>query len=86
MRQKDNQTFIKEELCKNSINFITINDKSISNATYKYIKENKSDLLVMVNTRHSFLESILFQSTIDKMSLYIDIPFLALQNIRRGAC
>jgi len=83
LRQENNQNFIKEELCKNQINFKCSNDKSVSNAIYTYIKENNVDMLVLVNTRHSFLENILFQSTIDKVSLYIDIPFLALQNIRR---
>ena len=84
IRQEDNQTFIKEMLCKNEINFKTVNNKNITNAIYTYIKEHSIDMLVMVNTRHSFLENILFQSTIDKISLYIDIPFLAIQNIRRN--
>lgn len=84
LRQEDNQNFIKDELCKNSINFKTIIDKNITNTIYKYMKENHTDMLVMVNTRHSFLENFLLQSTIDKISLYIDIPFLALQNIRRN--
>jgi nucleotide-binding universal stress UspA family protein len=83
LRQEDNQNFIKDVLCKNQIHFKTVNGKSITNAIYTYIKENNVDMLVMVNTRHSFLENLLFQSTIDKISLYIDIPFLALQNIRR---
>jgi len=83
LRQKDNQKFIKEELCKNNLNLITINETNITNTIYKYIKENEIDMLVMVNSRHAFLESILIQSTIDKMSLYIDIPFLTLQNFSR---
>ena len=83
LRQEDNKAFVKDELCKNALKFETINDKKITNAIYTYIKEQKVDMLVMVNTRHSFLENILYQSTIDEMSLYIDIPFLALQNIRR---
>lgn len=83
MRQEDNQHFLKEELCKNTLHFKTENNSSISNAVYTYIKENAIDMLVMVNTRRSFLEDILLQSTIKKLSLYIDIPFLALQNVRR---
>ncbi|MFG6686677.1 universal stress protein [Mariniflexile sp. HNIBRBA6329] len=84
VRQKDNQAFIKEELCKNEIDFKVIKSKHIINSIFKYIKENQIDLLVMVNTRHSFLENILFQSTtIDELSLNIDIPFLALQNMKR---
>lgn len=83
MRQVNNRDFIKEELCKNQINFKTVNNKSITKTIYSYIKENNVDMLVMVNTRHSFLENILFQSTVDKMSLQLDIPFLALQNMKR---
>ena len=84
LRQEDNQNFIKEELCKNNIHFKTVNDKNITNAIYAYIKENEVNMLVMVNTRHSFFENILFNSTVDKISLYINIPFLTLQNIRRN--
>lgn len=84
LRQEDNRDFIKEELCKNKINFKTANSKHIVNTIYKYIKENQTDILVMANTRHSFLENILYQSTIDELSLNLDIPFLALQNMRRN--
>ncbi|TBN04340.1 universal stress protein [Hyunsoonleella flava] len=83
-RQEDNKAFIKEELCKNSINFKIVKSRNIINSIYKYIKENYIDMLVMVNTRQSFLESLLFKPTIDELSLYLDIPFLVLQNMRRN--
>ena len=84
MRQEDNRDFLKETLCKNVLNFLVIKSKDIVNTIYKYINENKIDMLVMVNTRHSFLENILFQSTIDEFTLNLNIPFLALQNMRRN--
>lgn len=85
IRQQDNKGFIKEELCKNAINFKVVNSKHIINSIYKYIKENNTNMLVMVNTRHSFLENILYQSTtIDELSLNLDIPFLVLQNMKRN--
>lgn len=84
MRQIDNQNFIKEELCNNQINFKVVKSKHIINTIYKYINENNVDILVMVNKRHSFLEDILYQSVIDKLSLNLNIPFLALQNMRRN--
>ena len=83
LRQENNQNFIKDILGENKVNFKTVKSKNIAKTIHKYIKEHNTDMLVMVNTRHSFLESILFQSTIDKVSLYMDIPFLALQNMRR---
>jgi len=83
MRQQDNRNFIKETLYKNTVNFKTSKAKNITKAIYAYIEKNNIDMLVMVNTRHSFLENILYQSTIDKMSLHLNIPFLAMQNLRR---
>ena len=83
-RQENNKAFIKEELHKNTINFKVVKSKNIINSIYKYIKEHHIDMLVMVNTRHSFLEALLFKSTIDELSLYLDTPFLVLQNMRRN--
>lgn len=83
MRQEDNKDFMKAELCKNEINFKTINGKNIVKSINKYIADNPIDMLVMVNTRHSFFENLLFQSTIDKLGLNLDIPLLALQNMNR---
>lgn len=83
MRQEDNRNFVKETLCKSEINFKVINSKHIINSIYKYVKEHHIDMLVMVNTRHSFLENLIFQSTIDEISLHLNIPFLALQNMKR---
>lgn len=83
IRQEDNRDFVKETLCKNTINFKVAKSKDILETVYKYIKENNIDMLVMVNTRHSFLENIIFQSTIDELSLNLNIPLLALQNMKR---
>ena len=83
IRQQNNQNFIKDELCKNEINFKTVKNTSITDAICNYIDKNNVDMLVMVNTRHSFFENIFFQSKLDEITLRIDIPFLALQNIRR---
>ena len=40
-------------------------------------------MLVMVNTRHSYLENILYTSTIQKIGLHIKIPFMVFQNLPR---
>lgn len=82
-RQEDNKTFLKEELCKNNINFKTVHKKNISEAIFEYIKKNDIDMLVMVNTKHYFLENVMFQSVIDELSLNLKIPFMAMQNMKR---
>jgi hypothetical protein len=82
-RQQDNKSFVQEELGKNSLNFKMENSKHIINTIYRNINEHHIDLLVMVNTRHSFLDSNLFLSIVDELSLHLKIPFLVLQNIKR---
>jgi nucleotide-binding universal stress UspA family protein len=84
LRQESNQSFIKENLRNTKVHFKITKDKNISNEIYRYIKDYETDLLVMINRRHSFLENILFQDNVDKIGLSINIPFLALQNMRRN--
>ncbi|MBT8300625.1 MAG: universal stress protein [Maribacter sp.] len=83
LRQEDNQQFLEDCLPKAKLRFETTqeNDKTI--AITKYIVHNDIDMLVLVNSRHSYLEDMLSQSTIDKIGLHIKIPFLVMQNLFR---
>jgi nucleotide-binding universal stress UspA family protein len=84
LRQEANQSFIKENLRNTKVHFKITKDKNITKEIYSYIKKYETEILVMINRRHSFLENILFQDNVDKISLSIKIPFLALQNMRRN--
>lgn len=83
LRQEDNQAFIKETICKTKVDFYTKHSKKIADSIQNYIKDNAIDMLVMVNTQHSFLEDMLFPSNIDKVSIDLKIPLLAMQNTTR---
>jgi nucleotide-binding universal stress UspA family protein len=48
-----------------------------------FISQNDIDLLVIVNSKHSFLESFLRVPAIDSLGLHLKIPFLLLQNLPR---
>lgn len=82
-RQEDNQQFLRECLPKAKLVFDTSEEKDKTIAITKYIVHNDIDMLVLVNSRHSFLEDMLSQSTIDKIGLHIKIPFLVMQNLFR---
>lgn len=82
-RQQKNKDLIFDTLSGISAKFKILPDDAIIDVIFNYILKNNVDMLVMVNTKHSFLENILFQSTIDELSLNIEIPFLALQNMKR---
>lgn len=83
IRQEDNRAFIQETLGKNEINFHCVDGGTVDNCILDYIKKFDIDMLVLVNTRHSFIEDMLFDSAVDKMSLNLKIPLLVMQNSRR---
>ncbi|EAR01741.1 universal stress protein [Maribacter sp. HTCC2170] len=83
LRQEDNQQFLNDCLPKAKLVFETTQEKDKTIAITKYIVHKDIDMLVLVNSRHSFLEDMLCQSTIDKIGLHIKIPFLVMQNLYR---
>lgn len=84
IRQEDHKAFIADALRENDIKFCVDDHKNIAEAIKNYIQEHRIDLIAMVNTQHSFLEDMLFPSTLDQVSLGLEIPLLALQNSTRN--
>jgi nucleotide-binding universal stress UspA family protein len=83
MRQKDNQSFFKEQLKEAQTLYHRVDEQDRITAIVNEIDKLKIDMLVMVNSRYTYLESILYESTINKISLDPKIPFLVLQNYNR---
>ncbi len=83
LRQEDNQQFLRDCLPKAKLVFETTQEKDKTIAITKYILHKDIDMLVLVNSRHSYLEDMLSQSTLDKIGLHVKIPFLVLQNLFR---
>ncbi|WP_299431276.1 universal stress protein [uncultured Aquimarina sp.] len=84
LRQEDNKAFLEKCLCDTDVSFHTIDETDITTAINRYIEKNEINMLVMINSRHSYLECVLYQSTIDKIGLHIKIPFLTMQNLHRN--
>jgi nucleotide-binding universal stress UspA family protein len=82
-RQEDNKSLLTSFLEDNKTTFIQIAGKNVTEQVNTYLEEHEVDMLVMVNTRHSYLENILYTSAIQKIGLAIRIPFLVLQNLPR---
>jgi len=83
IRQADNKFFLESNLSKSKLAFETTSEKDKTTAITKCVVHKKIDLLVLVNSRHSYMEDMLYQSTIDTIGLHLKIPFLVLQNIAR---
>jgi nucleotide-binding universal stress UspA family protein len=83
LRQKDNKLFLEDALMEIKLENHHRDAFSKEDAINKFIDQNNIDLLVMVNSRQTYLETILAPSTIDKISLNPKVPFLVLQNFSR---
>lgn len=82
-RQKDNLEFLKQQFYNIKVEEHQSQELQKEKAIEEFIVNTKIDLLVMVNSRHTYLEDILLTSTIDKVGLNPKIPFLVLQNFNR---
>lgn len=82
-RQLDNKRFLTESLPDAYLFFERSEVKNKAKVIREYIELKKMDFLVMVNSRHSFLEDMLYRSTVDEIGLTTKIPFLVMQNVPR---
>ncbi|MCM4173299.1 universal stress protein [Arenibacter sp. TNZ] len=82
-RQIDNQRFLRETLANALLYFERCPTTNKAEAIMDFINKNDMHLLVMVNSRHSFLEDMLYRSTVDEIGLRLKLPFLVLQNLPR---
>lgn len=82
-RQLDNKRFIQETCIDCYVSFERTAVRNKAEAIMDYIQSNAIDLLVMVNSRHSFVEDMLYRSTVDEIGLTAKIPFLVMQNLPR---
>ena len=82
-RQEDNRLFLKGSLPNANLSFTRTEVKNKGIAIMDYAHQHKMDMLVMVNSRHSFLGDMLYRSTVDQIALNPIIPFMVLQNLPR---
>jgi nucleotide-binding universal stress UspA family protein len=83
-RRKANQLLLKEQFYETPFQFHRIDEVEKTKAIMLFTNELNIDILIMVNSRCTYLENIIYQSTIDKIGLHPRIPFLVLQNFQRG--
>lgn len=83
LRQEDNMQFLKECLYKPRLNFETGPQEDKTSVILDFIAKREIHMLVMVNSRHSHVDELLYRSTIDRLALELRIPFLVFQNLPR---
>lgn len=83
LRQKENLRRIQENFDDDKFRYYRVDGEDRAEVITQQVENLNIDLLVMVNSRYTYLENILYESTIDKISLYPKIPFMILQNFHR---
>lgn len=76
--QKMNIKVLADHFKKLEPSFVEERGKLMPQAIHEYIAENKSDLLVMMNRKHSFLERLREKSNVDSIGCHIAIPFMTI--------
>ncbi|TDS16810.1 nucleotide-binding universal stress UspA family protein [Maribacter caenipelagi] len=78
--QKMNIKVLADHFKKLEPSFVEERGKLMPQAIHEYITENKPDLLVMINRKHSFLERLREKSNVDAIGFHIAIPFITIPN------
>ncbi|WGK64012.1 universal stress protein [Croceiramulus getboli] len=83
IRQEDVKSQWEESFRESKTEFVMVSEGDRAERINDYIEHHQINLLVMVNFRHTYMESLLINSTIDQVGLNTQIPFLVLQNLPR---
>ena len=83
LRQQDNKVLIEYCLEDNNVLYARRDYGPITKLINKYIADESIEMIVMVNSRHSYMEELLNQSNIDAISLNTKIPLLVFKNLKR---
>jgi nucleotide-binding universal stress UspA family protein len=83
LRQEDNMKLLKECLYKPKLLFETGPQDDKASVILNHIRKHNIHLLVLLNSRHTHAEELLYTSTIEKLGTELEIPYLVLQNLSR---
>lgn len=76
--QKERKLQLEEKLAHIKTKFVLHEFKDVGEAIHDYQENNSTELLMMINNKHSFIESLLFEPVISKIALHLQTPFLVV--------
>ncbi|WP_324721080.1 universal stress protein [Salinimicrobium sp. HB62] len=66
-----------------SHHFYSVTEKSVTRAIYDFQEENETDMLAMVNNKHSFFENLLFTPVVNEIGFNVKVPFLVIPSRKK---
>ena len=79
--QLKNKAYLQDylnEVFENTHSIHSINNLKIKNVIENFVNDNKTDMIVMVAKNINFLQQILFDTTIEKLSFHTNIPLFVI--------
>ena len=76
--QKFHKAILESLLNKVNSKYHDVPDSDLEEAINEFQVAHKTDMLVMINNKHSFFENVLFRSTIKQIGFHLTIPFLVI--------
>jgi nucleotide-binding universal stress UspA family protein len=83
LRQEDVKSGWEYRFRESEQTYTRHDEGDIAQIINEHISSNKIDMVVLVNSKHTYMETLLYTSTIDTVGLNTKIPFLILQNLSR---
>lgn len=79
--QKQNQQLLEDIFKHSAYLFHNIKTMSVTEAINEFQIKNKTNLLVMINNKHSFFQNIFFKNTITQIGFHLKTPFLVIPKL-----
>lgn len=83
LRQEDIKASWEYRFRESELQYTRQDEGDLAQIINGYITQNDINMVVLVNSKHTYMETLLDTSTIDKVGLNTKIPFLILQNLPR---
>lgn len=76
--EKEKQTALKDALAAFNVDFLDVEDKDVPDAVKEYQEGHDTQLLMMINNKHTFLENLFFKPVVSKIGMHLTTPFLVV--------
>ena len=76
--QRSHKKVLEDAFTEYKTTYDILEEKDIADVVYDYQQEHESDLLVMINNKHTFFENLFFKPTISKIAMHLHTPFLVI--------
>lgn len=77
-QQIDNKDLLEKYFRGVAHMFHELRNENITDAIDEFQMNNKINMLVMINNKHSFFENLFFKSTLNQIGFHLNVPFLVI--------